>query len=96
MPSNHLYPDPSDLCPCFLTGELDLDDTDVVSSLALGEAMVAVQEKTKPVPLTVFPHAYVSPIERNGDRFMYGVHAEREAPSLSGEIFLNLHAVELD
>jgi len=45
MPATHFYPNPSDPCPIFMFGQFDLDDTDLGSSLALGEAMLSVQRK---------------------------------------------------
>jgi hypothetical protein len=95
MPVSHLYPDPSDLCPFFLSGQLDLDDQDTVSSLALGEAILSVQGNTRPLPFAVLAHAYSGLPDRNGSRFMFGLLPEKPVQHLPEDSFLNLHAAEL-
>ncbi len=95
MPVSHLYPDPTDLRPCFLSGQLDLDDTDTVSSLALGEAILSVQGKTKPLPFALLVHAYSGLSDRDGSRFMFGLLPEQPGAGPAEDCFLNLQATEL-
>ena len=48
MPETHFYPKPSDPCPIFMFGQFDLDNADLGSALALGEALLSVQRKAAP------------------------------------------------
>jgi len=95
MPASHLYPDPSDLCPFFLSGQLDLDDTDSVSSLVLGEAILSVQGKTRPLPFALLVHAYAGQPDRSDNRFMFGLLPKQATHVLPEDSFLNLQATEL-
>nr|WP_294523038.1 hypothetical protein [uncultured Rhodopila sp.] len=94
MPSTHLYPDPSDLSPVFLSGELDLDDTDLVSSVAFGEAILSAHGTDGPLAFAVPAHAAAARAARDHSRFMFGLLPEQPRASLPDESFLNLGPTE--
>jgi hypothetical protein len=93
MPSTHLYPDPSDLSPMFLSGQFDLDDTDTDSPFMLGEAMLSAQADAP--PLAVFPvHHHARPEGQESSAFMFGLLPEQPCAALPDDLILNLGATE--
>lgn len=92
MPSSHLYPDPADLHPLFLSGELDLDDPVPESPFAVGEAMLGIPHDDQ---RTVFvcKHCHAA-LARESNAFMFGQLPEQPLDDLSQELFLNLGPTE--
>jgi hypothetical protein len=92
MPSSHLYPDPADLHPMFLSGEFDLDDPVPESPFAFGEAMLSIPHDDQ---RTVFAckHRHAA-LALQSDAFMFGLLPEQPLDELSDELFLNLGPTE--
>ena len=92
MPSSHLYPDPADLHPMFLSGEFDLDDPVPESPSAFGEAMLRVpHDDQRTVFLCRHRHAALT---RESYTFMFGLLPSQPLNQLSDELFLNLGPTE--
>nr|WP_294509281.1 hypothetical protein [uncultured Rhodopila sp.] len=94
MPSTHVYPDPSDLSPMFLSGELDLDDTDLVSPVVLGEAMLEAHGTDGPLAFTLPVHAAAANTARDQSRFMFGLVPEQPRATLPDQLILDLGPTE--
>jgi hypothetical protein len=92
MPSSHLYPDPADLHPMFLSGEFDLDDPVPESPFAFDEAMLSIPHDDQ---RTVFACKYRhAALALQSDAFMFGLLPEQPLDELSDELFLNLGPTE--
>jgi hypothetical protein len=94
MPSIHLYPDPSDLCPVFLSGELDLDDTNLVSSVAFGEAMLNAHPADGPLAFAVPVHSAAGRASRDHSRYMFGPLPHQPSAAFPDKLILNLGPTE--
>jgi hypothetical protein len=90
MPSTHLYPDPSDLCPIFLSGELDLDDTDLGSSVDFGEAMLNAHPADRPLAFAIPLHCAAGRASRDHSRYMFGLLPYEPRAALPDKLILNL------
>jgi hypothetical protein len=92
MPSSHLYPDPSDLHPMFLSGEFDLDDPVPESPFAFGEAMLNTpHDEQCMVFACIHRHAALA---RESNAFMFGLLPEQPLNELPDDLFLNLGPAE--
>lgn len=94
MPSTHLYPDPSDLCPVFLSGELDLDDSDLVSFIALGEAILNAHPADGPLAFATPVHSAAGGASRDHSRYMFGLLPHQPRTPLPDKLILNLGPTE--
>jgi len=92
MPSNHLYPDPADRHPIFLSGELDLDDPGSDSPSVVGEAMLTFPHDDQH---SVFAcvHRYAA-VRRESSAYMFGLLPVQPLDDMSDELFLNLGPTE--
>jgi hypothetical protein len=89
MPSTHLFPDPSDLRPMFMSGELDLDDTDLVSAIEFGEAILNAHPADGPLGFAVPDHC-AAPAAGDHSRFMFGLLPLQPRAALPDDLVLNL------
>jgi hypothetical protein len=92
MPSSHLYPDPADLNPIFLSGEFDLDDPATDSPSVIGEAMLTFPHDDL---RTVFvcKHHYAA-LTRASHAFMFGLLPDQPLDEGPDEELLNLGPME--
>src|SRR6266702_6283013 len=77
--SAHFYPDPSDPCPMFMLGQIDLDETEPTS---LGEVMLSVRKAHQPAGFAPHIHHHVSLSDWRGDGYMFGTSPEQPFVSL--------------
>jgi len=94
MPATHLYPDPSDLCPMFMSGELDLDDTDLVSSVDFGEAMLNAHPADGPLGFATPIHSAAGRTSRARSHYMFGLLPQQPRAALPDKLILNLGPTE--
>ena len=92
MPSRHLYPDPADRHPIFLSGELDLDDPVPDSPSVVGEAMLTFQHDDQCSVFACF-HGHAAPTRESG-AFMFGLLPAQPLDDLPDETLLNLGPME--
>jgi hypothetical protein len=92
MPSSHLYPDPTDLHPIFLSGEFDLDDPVPDSPLAVGEAMLTFPHDDQ-CKVFVCKHRYAA-LTSESNAFMFGLLPVQPLADMPDELFLNLGPTE--
>ena len=94
MPSTHLYPDPSDQRPMFLSGELDLDDTDLVSPVEFGEAILNAHPADGPLAFANPVHSPAGRASRDHSRYMFGLLPHQPRAALPDKLILNLGPTE--
>jgi hypothetical protein len=94
MPSSHLYPDPADQAPIFVSGEIDLDDTDAVPTIALAEAILSVHPDDQ-LPVVPATHTYTRIAAGKTSPFMFGTLPQQPRETVSDEMVMNLFDTEL-
>ncbi len=94
MNPTRLYPDPSELCPNFLAGQLELDDMGLVSFAVLGEALLSVQNIGQPLGFAIPLHALTVRAGSDSSRFMFGLLPKQPRAALPDRLILNLGPTE--
>jgi hypothetical protein len=92
MPSSHIYPDPSDLHPIFLSGEFDLDEPVPDSPFAVGEAMLTFPHDDQRTIFAFF-HRHAAVMRESG-AFMFGLLPAQPLDDMPDELLLNLGPTE--
>jgi hypothetical protein len=95
MPSNHLYPDPIALAPVFLSGEIDLDDTDAVPAIELAETILSMHPDDRLPTYIPRCHTYTRMASAKTSPFMFGRLPQLPQEPISDEMVMNLFNTEL-
>ena len=91
MPSTHVFPDPSDPAPVFLTGEFDLDEP--TTARLLGEEMLTFPHNDPPVDCKCV-HCKPVPETPDSHDFLLGLVSNEPYTDQPDDLILDLLPTE--